>query len=177
MRADNPLSTRTCGASAEPDSCGAMTVKTFFNCLDLIGALNVLSPTHAPPPLSRPAGRKRGASCGRVFKGGKSELIFALTSKWQYLMNQSLGSIAKARSNPDSKARSRRVGDQSRVAIAATLRQRTIQKQISHHQSVGQMWLLAPLSAPAGVERGGGDRGGIPRKKNTTAAEIRASKS
>ena len=27
--------------------------------------------------------------------------------------------------------------------------------------SVGQIGLLAPLSAPAGVERGGGDRGGI----------------
>jgi hypothetical protein len=27
-------------------------------------------------------------------------------------------------------------------------------------QSVGQIRLLAPLSAPAGVERGGGDRGG-----------------
>ncbi len=26
------------------------------------------APTHAPPPLSRPAGRKRGASFGRVFK-------------------------------------------------------------------------------------------------------------
>ncbi len=30
-------------------------------------------------------------------------------------------------------------------------------------QSVGQIWLLAPLSAPAGVERGGGDRGGLKR--------------
>ncbi len=28
----------------------------------------------------------------------------------------------------------------------------------------GQIWLLAPLSAPAGVERGGGDRGGIKRQ-------------
>jgi hypothetical protein len=28
------------------------------------------SPTHSPPPLSRPAGRKRGASFGRVFEGG-----------------------------------------------------------------------------------------------------------
>ena len=28
-------------------------------------------------------------------------------------------------------------------------------------KALGQIWLLAPLSAPAGVERGGGDRGGL----------------
>jgi hypothetical protein len=28
----------------------------------------------------------------------------------------------------------------------------------------GQIWLLAPLSVPAGVERGGGDRGGMKRQ-------------
>ena len=32
--------------------------------------------------------------------------------------------------------------------------------------SVGQIRLLAPLSAPAGVERGGGDRGGIERQND-----------
>jgi|GEM_PF-2818259 len=92
-------------------------------------------------------------------------------------MNQSLASMAKARSSPDGKARSRRVGERPRIAIAAALRQRTIEKQISHHQNVGQMWLLAPLSAPAGVERGWGRGGGIQRIKNKNAAEILASKS
>jgi len=59
-----------------------MNVKEiFFGCLDWDGILNVLTPTHTPPPLSRPAGRKRGASCGRVFKGGNSARDSALASK------------------------------------------------------------------------------------------------
>ncbi len=33
-------------------------------------------------------------------------------------------------------------------------------------QSVGHIRLLAPLSAPTGVERGGGDRGGIERQND-----------
>jgi hypothetical protein len=46
-------------------------------------------------------------------------------------------------------------------------------------QTHGQIRLLAPLSAPAGVERGGGDRGGIERqesqhhaKQNKTKTEL-----
>ena len=65
-----------------PDAYGNYLSFRFEGVLDWVGILNVLSPTHSPPPLSRPAGRKRGASCGRVSKGGKSELYCALPSKW-----------------------------------------------------------------------------------------------
>ena len=64
-----------------PDIYGNCLSFRFFGVLDWVGILNVLSPTHSPPPLSRPAGRKRGASCGRVFKGGRFELVCALHSK------------------------------------------------------------------------------------------------
>jgi hypothetical protein len=47
----------------------------------------------------------------------------------------------------------------------------------SNLQSVGHIRLLAPLSAPAGVERGGGDRGGMKRqncqrRRNTTKTKL-----
>jgi hypothetical protein len=37
----------------------------------------------------------------------------------------------------------------------------------AHLQKQAQMWQLAPLSTPAGVERGGGDRGGIQANAKT----------
>src|SRR5450830_1787010 len=96
---------------------------------DQVGFLNFLSPTHTPPPLSRPAGRKRGASCGRVFKGGKFVLDCTLTSKWPQCRNETLKSLAS-------------------VAVSTPICACT-----SHLKKQEQMWLLAPLSAPAGVER------------------------
>jgi len=116
--------------------------------LDWVGILIVLAPTHTPPPLSRPAGRKRGASCGRVLNGGKFEPDFTLASKWQQLISKLISGLEASAPwrgyFPPSKTR-------PNVAVSS-------------------------LSAPAGVERVG-VRGGIQRIKNNNAVNSQPSQS
>ena len=136
---------------------------------DQVGFLNFLSPTHTPPPLSRPAGRKRGASCGRVFEGGKSELDCALTSKWPQRRHEAPRSISARRQR-----------------ALKCLQQ--IEKQLNQFDGNAPLQTFFPplltrpnvavssLSAPAGVERVG-VRGGIQRIKNKNAAQSRVRRS
>lgn len=91
------------------------------------------SPTHTPPPLSRPAGRKRGASCGRVCKQG--------TCKFDCLYRRCT-------------AARRHIGVPLTNGCA---QQRAVARvRVDLHTRPD----AAPLSAPLGVARGGGDRGG-----------------
>ena len=78
----------------------------------------------------------------------------------------------------------RRASD--RVQAGTKRNVQSIRSGLSSGQTVGtsslktrdQIWLLAPLSAPTGVERGGGDRGGMepekshPRRGNPNAIRI-----
>jgi hypothetical protein len=160
---EKPLSPRICGTYAEPDSWGAMTVKEiFFGCLDWDGILNVLTPTHTPPPLSRPAGRNRGASCGRVFEGGKFVLDCTLASKWALCTHEALKPIPAQRQ-------------------LTFKRFQQIERPLNHFDGNAPMRTFFPplktrpnvavssLSAPAGVERVG-ERGGMQHIKNKSAA-------
>ncbi len=136
---------------------------------DQVGILNILSPTHTPPPLSRPAGRKRGASCGRVFEGGKSELDCALTSKGPQLRHEAPRSI------PSQHQRALKCLQQFEKPLNqfdgnAPLRTFFPPFKTRPHVTVGS------LSAPAGVERVG-VRGGIQRIKNKNASHNRVSRS
>jgi len=115
------------------------------------------APTHAPPPLSRPAGRKRGAN-------SPIELC------------PSLGGSARARVwVGQSACRQLSRADRSSTStkpcwnlftVSATSNK--FQNQpVSYLLSGGffangqsSIGLLAPLSTPAGVERGEGDWGG-----------------
>jgi len=137
--------------------------------LDCLGILNVLAPTHTPPPLSRPAGRKRGASCGRVFKGGKSELDCALTSKWLQRKHEAHRSIS-----------TREHGALKDLNGLGGLQQiKRLLHQFDGNVPTGAFFpplktrpngAVSSLSAPAGVERVG-VRGGIQRKKSKNAAD------
>jgi hypothetical protein len=120
----------------------ALDRRPFARCrgLDQVGFLNFFPPTHPPLPPSRPAGRKGGASCGRVFKGGKFEPDFTLASKWQQLVSKP---ISRFKANVPSRVYFPPSKTRPNVAVSS-------------------------LSAPAGVERVG-VRGGIQRKKNKTA--------
>ena len=138
--------------------------RPFTRCrgLDKVRFLNFFPPTHPPPPPSRPAGRKGGASCGRVFKGGKSELDCALPSKW-----------------PQRRPEAHRLISEQHQKALKSLQQ--IEKPLSQFDGNAPMRAFFPplktrpnvavssLSAPAGVERVG-VRGGIQRKKNRNAA-------
>jgi len=115
------------------------------------------APTHAPPPLSRPAGRKRGANSpielcpslgvnalGETLIGQSTSAGPSVCGRWPTPMmpcqrwNTSLFSFSKSNNWPVSHLLS---GDSF----------------VKGQSSIG---LLAPLSTPAGVERGGGDWGG-----------------
>ena len=146
--------------------------------LDQIGILSVLSPTHTPPPLSRPAGRKRGASCGRVFEGGKSEFDFALPSKWLQRKPEAHRSI--------SAQHQRTLNGLKRLKRLNGLQQ--FENPLNPFDGNAPMRAFFPplktrpnvavssLSAPAGVERVG-VRGGIQRKRNKNAANSQPSQS
>src|SRR5450830_1046665 len=102
------------------------------------------SPTHTPPPLSRPAGRKRGASCGRVLKGGEKELVCTLAPKWLQPLSKPIG---RFKANVPSRVYFPPFKTRPNVAVSS-------------------------LSAPAGVERVG-VRGGVQRLKNKGATNSR----
>ena len=130
--------------------------------LDWVGILIVLAPTLPPPPPSRPAGRKRGASCGRALKGGKSELDCALPPKWLQRKTEAHRSISAR---------------QQRAYKGLSGLQR-IEKPL--HQFDGNVPMQAffpplktrphvavsPPFRPGGGGEGLGERGGIQRKRN-----------
>ena len=63
--------------------------------IDLYLSVSIFGPTLSPPPLSRPAGRKRGASFGHVFEALQ---CFALAS-WAHVANRTLWMSVIARSS------------------------------------------------------------------------------
>jgi hypothetical protein len=101
-------------------------------------------PTHTPRPLS-PRRAKEGAN-SRIWPCLLSKDVHAV------------GSVASCQVDEFSASQKR---SPTTAVLASGQAVGT-----SYLQSVGQIWLLAPLSAPAGVERGGGDRGGIERQES-----------
>jgi len=132
--------------------------------LDPIGILNVLAPTHTPPPLSRPAGRKRGASCGRVFKGGKSERDCALPSKWPQHKPEAHSEISAQQQKPVKGQNGLQPLEKPLNPFDGNAPLRAFFPPLKTRPHVA----VSSLSAPAGVERVG-VRGGIQRKKNRNA--------
>ena len=109
--------------------------------LDWFCILIGLAPTHPPPPLSRPAGRKRGASCGRVLKGGKYALDRALASKC-------LQPIKK---------------------LSGRLEANVPWRVYFPPSKTGPNVAVSPPFRPGGGGEGLGERGGIQREKNRNA--------
>ena len=146
--------------------------------IDEIGIFNFFSPTHSPPPLSRPAGRKRGASCGRVFEGGKSEFDFALPSKWLQRKPEAHRSIsAQHQRTLNGLKRLKRLNGLQQFEnplnpFDGSAPMRAFFPPLKTRPNVA----VSPLSAPAGVERVG-VRGGIQRKKNNNAVNCQPSQS
>ncbi len=123
------------------------------------------SPTYAPPPLSRPAGRKRGASFGRVFKGGKSELDCALTSKRPQRSHEALKSIS---AQGQQAVKCLEPIESPRTRFDGNVPLRAFSPPLKTRPNVA----VSSLSAPAGVERVG-VRGGIQRIKIKNATNSR----
>lgn len=114
-----------------------------------------LAPTHTPPPLSRPAGQKRGAN-SRIWS-------CALRGRGQrgWLTERSSGAHHVGRNSACALENARPTRALRNSQVPGWLWFGT-----SCLNSVGQIGLLAPLPAPAGVGRGGGDRGGEERPKD-----------
>ncbi len=140
--------------------------------IDEIGIFNFFSPTHSPPPLSRPAGRKRGASCGRVFKGGKSELDCALPSKWLPCRPEAHKSISAQQHRAFKGLNDLQQIENPRNQFDGSVPLRTFFPALKTRPNVA----VRSLSAPAGVERVG-VRGGIQRKRNKNTANSQVDKS
>ena len=107
-------------------------------------------PHSLPQPLSRPAGRKRGAN----------SRIWPRVSRQEVHAHGCVGSDGELR----GVARSR-IGNSCTGNCRPTQRrklQRSIPRRCTTHlQRRGHIGLLTPLSTPAGVERGWGIGGGI----------------
>ena len=144
--------------------CAGLVSERFLGCRMSLGFCD-FSPTHTPPPLSRPAGRKRGASFGRVFKGGKSELDGALPSKWQQCRPEVRRSISAQHPlalkglQPIENPLSQFDGNAPKLTFFSPSKTRP---------NVA----VSSLSAPKGVQKVG-VRGGIQRIKIKNAADNR----
>ena len=167
--------------------------------IDEIGIFNFFSPTHTPPPgflgsepkfaeptarpkgaalraaaklVSDPNNPKRGASCGRVFKVGKSELDCALPSKWLQRKPEAHRSISARQQRAVKRLNGLQQIEKPLNSFDGNVPMRAFFPPLKTRPNVA----VSSLSAPAGVERVG-VRGGIQRKKNMNAANSQVDKS
>jgi len=115
------------------------------------------APTHTPPPLSRPAGRKRGANspielCPSLGGGARARVWVGQSACRQ---------LSRAGRSSTS------TGPCWNLHIVWVTFNQFQSRPVNHLHSgdsfangQSSIGLLAPLSTPAGVERGEGDRGG-----------------
>ena len=120
-------------------------------------------PTHTPLPLSRPAGRNRGASCGHVFKAAKC-LIGRLLTDLDILRACCLPDRLELSSDayPSNPSPSRRRADQL-PQLKTSLRsgpQRAVEQALPLFKDAAKYGSQLPFSPQRGVKRGGGDKGG-----------------